>query len=910
MSHDQDDDMLDFSDDDGHDKAFNHGTSADQVQAHFEHLMSDIESLWDREVVSKQREDPIRYEIRRRVQEFKYIENVTLGQDTLLHLLALKPGTTIWLRHLTGNVIHHRPKLVGALNKQGHSSLYVAIRQRNPAYLDGLKTVAKQFQQKPELRERIRASLEEECLKKGDTFLHEAMSCQVLTTDYKMLLIEIAPSKAFHLLGSQGFTPLHHAVSYDNCSIGQDQVVELLLDKSPDSAVGLPASNGLSAYQWHQKSRNNNGTPSLHTAGQQMANTRVGTVSQSHRDTGAIKLAKDFSSGISKDAADRVRQVLKLWYLRHRTPIQVLDHLNGDDNDNRAFWFDYGSSPANNYMPTSRAFRKAFSDIVFEPTLKYVAFPDVSVDLNAETDKTLREDKTIIGRKDMIFFFNWLREQQVERIFKVCVEDLNNPHTDEAIEQALAGFQIEQLDWQKIDLCPKCILRVGDKIETLHLQWSGSNIALRGWSEPAGLAQLPNLRNIIIQRRKETDSPTRERENEEEFRDRFEEAWKMRGANHVERPMPSIKWVPHYTSYTTEAIGEGSATSQDIRSNNAWIKCLQNFKAQLPRSVTVAPHLGGKDLAGPIRLGLIDDGVDVAHPDLNSYKFTGASFYPYNDNERVWPYWNSTSGHGTVMARMIHLIAPNVRLHICRLETQYTASDQRVQVVPESAVQAINAAIDRKVHILCISWTIPRPKETQLQQAFIDAITRAIKNNILVFCSGSDQGQRADETYPLNCASGVFRIGAAKDSGEICDYVADQEKLDFAFPGHEVLIKNPAAFDEIKRFSSHTGSSVATALASGFAALIMECVRIGCAHELRKRGDRQLPGNDWQKIHTRDVMAGAFRIIRAMENTTGKYVAVEKVFTNATKALEGEDDYGKCVKISQFVQQLLQTSLE
>lgn len=99
----------------------------------------------------------------------------------------------------------------------------------------------------------------------------------------------------------------------------------------------------------------------------------------------------------------------------------------------------------------------------------------------------------------MIFFFNWLREKGVKRILKVIVDDLEQPsHSDEAIENTLRGFEVEILDWRKIDLCPEVIYKSSKKLKEVYLRWSGNNAVLRAWSEPDGLKKLEELTKVHL----------------------------------------------------------------------------------------------------------------------------------------------------------------------------------------------------------------------------------------------------------------------------------------------------------------------------------------------------------------------------------------------------------------------------
>lgn len=156
-------------------------------------------------------------------------------------------------------------------------------------------------------------------------------------------------------------------------------------------------------------------------------------------------------------------------------------------------WFDLGPEPKTKY--TEDEFKKQFSHLKFDKFLHYVAFPQVEVIKDDEPHNPRQR-----SRKDLLFLFQWLRDQGVERIIKVIVDDLKKPgHSDEAIEEALNGFQVEILDWRRLDICPQTIFKVSRSLREIHLHWSGRNSVLRGWSErEEGLAKVPSLKAIHL----------------------------------------------------------------------------------------------------------------------------------------------------------------------------------------------------------------------------------------------------------------------------------------------------------------------------------------------------------------------------------------------------------------------------
>lgn len=210
-------------------------------------------------------------------------------------------------------------------------------------------------------------------------------------------------------------------------------------------------------------------------------------------------------------------------------------------------------------------------------------------------------------------------------------------------------------------------------------------------------------------------------------------------------------------------------------------------------------------------------------------------------------------------------------------------------------MRAIQYATELKADIISMSWTIKPPIETA-KADFDNAMHMAMngKNHALMFCAASDQGKFSDRTYPHRSNPSSFRIGAAAATGKIMDTVGDADDLSFIFPGHEVVVDN--WYDDVKdttlkKFEAHTGSSVATALAAGLAALIMECVRLGVVHTNESPGKQQdatvaIRADDLVRIKDRDTMRSALLSIGTDINTRNLYLEVWRLFEDKAKKLE------------------------
>lgn len=124
-----------------------------------------------------------------------------------------------------------------------------------------------------------------------------------------------------------------------------------------------------------------------------------------------------------------------------------------------------------------------------------------------------------------------------------------------------------------------------------------------------------------------------------------------------------------------------------------------------------------------------------------------------------------------------------------------------------------------------MSWTI-RCSE-QATGFLYSAVRTAIQKNIILLCAApqaSNRGEIYPGSFDRNFRPGyeeILTIGAA-GSGESRE---NNARVDFIFPGHEV--ENPIpGFDE-----PVSGSSIATAIAAGFAANLLFLLNIVEAHD-------------------------------------------------------------------------------
>jgi len=165
--------------------------------------------------------------------------------------------------------------------------------------------------------------------------------------------------------------------------------------------------------------------------------------------------------------------------------------------------FDYSEAPK---RILRESFKQSYDHMTFDDVLRYVTFRRIELQKPIQTTteskllkKLPQKPKPGRGRDDLTFFFDWLYKKKVRHILKVTVDDLEDPpHSDEAIVESLKRFEVETLDWRRIDLCPETLYQACRNVREVYLRWSGNRAVLRAWGELEGLPKLPKLEKVHL----------------------------------------------------------------------------------------------------------------------------------------------------------------------------------------------------------------------------------------------------------------------------------------------------------------------------------------------------------------------------------------------------------------------------
>ncbi|KAH0562507.1 hypothetical protein GP486_002799 [Trichoglossum hirsutum] len=580
---------------------------------------------------------------------------------------------------------------------------------------------------------------------------------------------------------------------------------------------------------------------------------------------------------VTKESASAIRNYLKLHCMRTRNHEDAVDFLYGPNQENQIY-FDLYESPSQTI--SEERIEEGLAHLKFEDVLQYVALPSMQLE-KKPVSKLLKRPHKVDGkgRNDMVFLFNFLRNKGVKRIIRVIVDDTLEPaHSDEAIEKALGGLKIEIWDWRKIDLCTETVVTAAPDTTELCLYWSGNNAVLRGWSEPGGLKLLKKLKKVHLHVNQGLETAKRMHNNVREFQKRLK----------LLHPDVEFDFVEeHQPEKHDPTGGPVDAVREQVEHRHKWLTCMDEFADFIQN---VDPPL---PLLEPVTVALIDDGVDINEQSLSAKIIGGRSFCQRDRFQNLsMPYYVTSGGHGTVMASLICRVCPMAQLYVVKLD-EHTSEQTTRQITAKSAAKAVRAAIDKRVHIISMSWTVELTDHNAADIHELElAIEAAAKAGILMFCAANDQGIARDHSFPVACGGTkhIFKIGAAEASGAVWKWVGDPGDVDFIFPGHNVVKERPNDAP-LEKCATLTGSSVATAIAAGLAALVLHCVQLGALNtqvlnQQRGPGGNAVTMEDFKAITGYERMKEAFLAIGTSQASNNKYVEVWHVFGPAAKKAE------------------------
>jgi subtilisin family serine protease len=182
---------------------------------------------------------------------------------------------------------------------------------------------------------------------------------------------------------------------------------------------------------------------------------------------------------------------------------------------------------------------------------------------------------------------------------------------------------------------------------------------------------------------------------------------------------------------------------------------------------------------------------------------------PFVDQETT-PFVDSAAyGHGTMVAGLIHLVAPNVRI----LPLRAFKSDGSGSLA--DVIKAIDyAASLGNVQVINMSFSAP-----ETSKALNNAIAAAAAKGIICVASVANDNS-SDSVYPANIDP-VIGVAASTTDGYRAWFSNYGPETDVAAPGVDVWTTYPSNSKSNQRYAAATGTSFSTGYVSGTVALML-----------------------------------------------------------------------------------------
>lgn len=227
------------------------------------------------------------------------------------------------------------------------------------------------------------------------------------------------------------------------------------------------------------------------------------------------------------------------------------------------------------------------------------------------------------------------------------------------------------------------------------------------------------------------------------------------------------------------------------------------FYSQKATDIINLPEAHALTRGGGVRVAVIDTGIDLTHP-----LFAGRLVGPYYDFIEMDgdPYdaqGGAGTGHGTFVAGLIALVAPDAMILPIR------AFDKEGRGTSFNIAWAIRYAVDNGAKVINMSFGLAT--EDKLIRSALDYAN----GKAFMVASAGNSALRFIE-YPAGQIDRVFSVSATTELDRLATFSNYHENIDLAAPGVQLYSAHTNG-----RWAWWSGTSFSTALVSGGAALVL-----------------------------------------------------------------------------------------
>lgn len=193
---------------------------------------------------------------------------------------------------------------------------------------------------------------------------------------------------------------------------------------------------------------------------------------------------------------------------------------------------------------------------------------------------------------------------------------------------------------------------------------------------------------------------------------------------------------------------------------------------------------------GGVKIGIIDSGIDTAHPVLSPMIDMESSKTFVSDSSSV----RDENGHGTLVAGVLAQVSPNATITPYKVIS--SADGESLWTI-----QAMIAAVNDKQNIINMSLGTYKYDSIEDERLTIEAFKRAIlyakEHNVIIVASAGNNGLDLDESYDrehlLHLPSDipdVISVSAINFDNTLTSYSNFGSGVDCTAPGGEYIVKD------------------------------------------------------------------------------------------------------------------------
>ncbi|MGH3737539.1 MAG: type VII secretion-associated serine protease mycosin, partial [Micromonosporaceae bacterium] len=252
-------------------------------------------------------------------------------------------------------------------------------------------------------------------------------------------------------------------------------------------------------------------------------------------------------------------------------------------------------------------------------------------------------------------------------------------------------------------------------------------------------------------------------------------------------------------------------------------------------------------------VAVVDSGVDSSHPDLQGRVLKGGVVGEDPDEKVSGDGRDDEDGHGTGMASLIAGtgkgansilgVAPEAKILPVRLEQNSEGSFR-----PEYVYRGVRWAIDHGAKIVNMSLGGGRSTDAPWKKELIDY---AIEKDVVLIAAAGNVDQGDTQVAEPASIPGVVAVSGVTEDGTFWDGSAKGPEVVLSAPAEQLPAAAPHGLKDSTGYVLADGTSGATALVSGVAALIRSAFPDASASEvvnrlIRTAEDRGKSGRDDQ----------------------------------------------------------------